>query len=96
MRTGLLFCGVLALPSGMVFIVPLSLSGKAVIQDFAAGRSLVRWMLPALPGTCFRSGWEFTIWINMALKSSFTVFMLGLFAGCYLGQVNGTAGCLGI
>lgn len=91
-----MFCGVLALPSGMVFIVPLSLSGKAVIQDFAAGRSLVRWKLPALPGTWFRNGWEFTIWINMALKSSFTVFMLGLFAGCYLGKVNCTAGCLGI
>lgn len=31
----------------------------------------------------------------MALKSSFAVFMLGLFAGCYLGKVKCATGCLG-
>lgn len=48
-----MFCGVLALPAGMVSIIPLSPSDKVVIQDFSAGGGLVRWKVPVLPDTWF-------------------------------------------
>lgn len=39
-----MFCAVLTLPSGVVFIIPL---GKVLVQEFGAEGSLVRWKFPA-------------------------------------------------